>query len=43
MKILNQKFRLNELKNTKTDFKKLNNKMINFINVPLNSKNKMII
>ncbi len=39
MKILNQKFRLNKLKDTKTDFSKLNNKMINFINVPLNSKN----
>ncbi len=38
MSISNHKFRLNKLKNDKIDFKKLNNKMINFINVPINSK-----
>ncbi len=38
MKIFNHKFQLNELKDNKTNFNKLNNRMINFINVPLSSK-----
>ncbi len=38
MKILKYKFRINELNPKNIEYKKIDNRKINFINVPLNNK-----
>jgi len=38
MKLLNYKFKLNKLETNQLDYKNINNKIINYINVPFNKK-----